>query len=116
MNNVLIATGDITSVDDGMGVAVGTFSSLAAYESVRRVFEALSDKGVNSPEALYAERDSLRLELRDEESNVIPTRWIHIVDLRRAHDDEDAAEIDAALTSTVDVQRILKAISGKESS
>ena len=113
--NTLIATGDITGVDDGMGIAVGSFSSLPAYESVRSIFEALSESSSSDLSSLYAKRDALGLELCDENNTPIPTEWISIVDLRRAHDDEDAAELDAALSNVLDVQHILKALSKNDS-
>ena len=106
-----IASGEITGVDEGMGTIVGTFTPEAAYQEVRPLFEALSLQPTDAD--LCKQRDALRLALRAHDDSPMPSRWIHIFDFRAAHDDGDAAELNAALSQPADVQRILSALGSK---
>ncbi len=86
--NSTIGTSLLEGSDPSMGMAFGAFVPTSNYESVRHVFDLFRDatdrKSDSEASALraayYRERDALDLRLETQDSRVISTNWIHIVE------------------------------------
>jgi hypothetical protein len=73
----LIGQSELDHLDRGMGVAYGRFLPASAYDRVQSVFLLFTE---GKHDEYYKARDTLNLQIRTEESSVVPTSWIHIVD------------------------------------
>lgn len=80
----LVGVGELTDIDEGMGMARGTFTPKPFYEGLRPVFaifaEAAETKNSATLSEYFRQRDDLGLSLHDSDGSLIPTFTIQIVD------------------------------------
>ena len=97
--------------DRSMGVALGAFEPLPAYEEVQAVFQLFADAEDASyrgdraqSEALldryYQARDALELTLQSADGMLIPTEAIHIYDFGAYGMEEMGREVHAHITDS----------------
>ena len=100
----ILGESDLEDTDWGMLVASGRFIPTSAYERVRAIFrghaEAYADDR-HPDEArlrrLWAERDALRLHLRDGAGVPVVTDWIQIYDYGAEAGEEDGYLVEVKL-------------------
>ena len=114
-----IGTTNLVSIDSGMGVVLGTFSSTPAYDKVRPVFRLYTqamiaqNKGIPCDEILNAyfkKRDALRLSLETSAKRLIPVEWIDVVDLL---DETGDLEVEVKLSDHADVEKLSNEIAAQ---
>jgi hypothetical protein len=93
-DNLLIGQTDLEYCDQGMNVYSGYFRAAPDYARVRSVFKLFSaalDLDAQAQgaalEQYYRQRDDLLLTVRDQDDVLVPTSWIHILDLEEDMND-----------------------------